>query len=551
MFELRYYQKDMVDEAIIKLEQYDSLLIQLATGGGKTVVFSSIIKRLIENDKNKIVVVCHRDELIHQTIETLNSFGILCGEVTAKQKKIRNDLRVYVCMVETLYIRLNKNNSFITDCSHLFIDECHIGSFTKIFKQLEGCKRIGFTATPIINKRNTIYKCQYCEKIHDTRIECCYNEKAEKWSVPVTMSQMYDGFIPGIPIKTLIDEGALVGEVIFSYNYYENLEAKENYDFDENEIAEESTKHDLDVLAEYEEKLLGKKTMIFTASTKQNLSLVDVFSEKGYDIKSYDSVNNDTSERSKILEWYRNTQEGILVSTGTFTTGFDDKEVEAIILNRPTKSLSLFHQIVGRGGRVSNKIYKPFFTLIDLGGNIKRFKGYGWSENIDWGNIFYNGLVPAKKKKEILIQCEKCAYNWIGNASDECPDCTYKNQPQQRVVQPKLFEDEPERATTKTTAVSIVPIPNGKKIAEFVKRTTDNKNDYYNILIDRYIDLWKLNRVTSDIYEKRCKTGYLEQRIQEYLEKNYGYVNMLTNGVPRTYHYLHDKIKSKLEACYK
>ena len=58
--------------------------------------------------------------------------------------------------------------------------------------------------------------------------------------------------------------------MVFSYDYYSELESKGNDDFDENEIAEESAKHDLDVLAEYEEKVLGKKTMIFTAS-KQNI----------------------------------------------------------------------------------------------------------------------------------------------------------------------------------------------------------------------------------------------------------------------------------------
>jgi len=536
----------MITSIFEQLQLYDSVLCQSATGSGKTVIMSEFIRRWLElNPDKQVLISVHRDELVSQTSDTLANFGILNEKITAKSKN-NFSTRVYVGMTQTIWSR-----KISLPIGLLVIDEAHEGIHTKSFSLFNNAKRVAFTATPLVNKRLTIYRCQYCSKEHESRVECCYNDKVEKWSVPVTMSQTYQGFIPGVPIKTLIDEGALVGEVIFSYNYYENLEAKENDDFDENEIAEESTKHDLDVLAEYEEKILGKKTMIFTASTKQNLSLVDVFSQKGYDIKSYDSVNNDSSERSKILDWYRNTQEGILVSTGTFTTGFDDKEVEAIILNRPTKSLSLLHQIIGRGGRVSNKIYKPFFTLIDLGGNIQRFKGYGWSENIDWSKIFYEGLIPAKKKKEILIQCEKCAYNWIGNNSDDCPDCGYKNQPKTRVIQPKLFgEDEPVRVTAKTTAVSVVPIPNGKKIAEFVKRTTDNKNDYYNILIERYVDLWKLNRVTCDIYEKRLQTGYLGQRIQEYLEKNYGYVNMLTHGVPRTYIYLHDKIKSKLQACY-
>lgn len=535
-----YYQEDMITSIFDKLSTFNSVLCQSATGSGKTVIMSEFIRRWLEKNDGIVLISVHRDELVDQTSDTLAGLGILNERITAKSKNMFL-ARVFVGMTQTIWAR--KINLEIA--LHI-VDEAHEQVHLKTFELFPSCKRVAFTATPVINKRVTVYKCPYCEKEHETRVECCYNEKVDKWSMPVTMSQQYESFIKGVPIKTLIDEGHLVDEFIYSYDYYKDLEAKENDDYDENEIAAESAKHDLDVLVEYEEKLLGKKTMIFTASTKQNLSLVSVFSEKGYDIKSYDSVNNDVSERKKIVNWYKGNQSAILVSTGTFTTGFDDKEVEAIIINRPTKSLSLWHQIVGRGGRVSNKIYKPFFTVIDLGGNVERLGK--WSDEVDWENIFYNGVSPAKKKKEILIQCERCAFNWIGNMSDNCPECDHKNTPP--TVIRNSQKEEVSVSGKKTQAISVVPIPNGKKIAEFVKRTTDSKNDYFKILIDRYVDLWKLNRVEPEIYHKRVKTGYLDQRIMEYLQKNYGYVNKLSNGVPRTYNYLANKIKDKLKACY-
>jgi len=537
-----YYQEDMIVSIFESLLIYNSVLCQSATGSGKTVIMSEFIRRWLEKNDAQVLISVHRDELVDQTSDTLAELGIINEKITAKSKNNFNS-RVYVGMTQTIWSRKIKLNIGL----HV-VDEAHEQIHVKTFQLFDGAKRVAFTATPVINKRNTIYKCGYCEKNYESRVECCYNEKVEKWSIPVTMSQTYDSFVKGVPIKTLIDEGHLVDEVIFSYDYYSELEAKENDDYDENDIAEESAKHDLDVLEEYKEKALGKKTMIFTASTKQNLSLVDVFSAEGFNIRSYDSVNNDVSDRKKITSWYKENQDGILVSTGTFTTGFDDKDVEVIIINRPTKSLSLWHQIVGRGGRVSKNIYKPFFTVIDLGGNVKRLGK--WSDNVDWENIFYNGVNPAKKKKEILIQCEKCAYNWIGNNSDECPDCGYKNQPQVRIISSRVNEEDQERSDKKTMAISTVPIPNGKKIAEFVKRTTDSKNDYFRIIIDRYVDLWKLNGVTRDIYLKRIETGYLETRIMEYLRKNYGYVNQLSNGVPRTYDYLLNKIKDKLANCF-
>ena len=102
---------------------------------------------------------------------------------------------------------------------------------------------------------------------------------------------------------------------------------------------------------EYLDKAKGKKTMIFTASTKQNISLLETF--KDFQVRSYDTVNENEYNREEVVDWFRATEGAILISTGTFTTGFDVKEVECIIVNRPIQSLSLWLQIVGRGNYLS------------------------------------------------------------------------------------------------------------------------------------------------------------------------------------------------------
>lgn len=541
--ELRYYQKETNINLFEKLKTNNSVLVQSATGSGKTVIMCDFISNWIkENPNKKVLVSVHREELVKQTSFTLAKFGILNQQITSKSKPDFNE-NVFVGMTQTIYSR--KIN---LDIGLLIADEAHEQIHVKTFNLFPNSKRVGFTATPILNKRVTYYKCDICEKKSDTRDNCCYNDKMDKYSAPVTLSETYEDIIVGIPIKKLIEEGSLINEIVFDYNYYNELEAKENDDYDENEIAEESAKHDENVLQEYEEKAKGKKTMIFTASTKQNLSIVSTFND--YNIRSYDSVNNESKEREEIVNWFKDTEGAILVSTGTFTTGFDVKEVECIIINRPTKSLSLWLQIVGRGARPSDKIFKDNFIVIDLGGNVARLGR--WSDEYDWKNIFFNGLIPIKKKKEVIVQCEKCAYNWLGSNSDNCPDCGHKNQPQKNMALSigNSESDELERTDKKTSSTSIIPIPDGRKIAEFVRRTTNNKNDYFKIIIDRYVDLWKLNRVSKDVYLKRVQSGYLITRIKQYLQKNYGFVNILSEGVPRTYEYLINKIKEKLKACF-
>lgn len=542
--QLRYYQSDMINSLFEELQTHDSILCQSATGSGKTVIMAFFIKEWLDrNPGRKVLVSVHRDELVQQTSDTLARLGILNDKITSKSKPDFSN-RVFVGMTQTIHSRKIKLNIGL-----FIVDEAHEQVHVKTFHLFDNAKRVGFTATPNLNKRITFYKCDHCEKKFNTREICCYNDHAEKWSAPVTMSETYSTIITGVPIKTLIEEGSLIDEIIFDYNFYDQLKSKGDDDFDENEIAEESAKHDQNVLEEYIEKSLGKKTMIFTASTKQNLLLVETFTNAGYLIQSYDSVNNDTSDRKGVVDWFRNTEGAILVSTGTFTTGFDVKEVECIIINRPTQSLSLWLQIVGRGARPSDIIFKDHFIVIDLGGNVGRLGK--WSDEIDWEDIFYNGRIKAKKKKETLIQCEKCAYNWIGSQKDECPDCGHVNTVQLRQV-PKGGQEESELEITqkRTVALQEIPMPNGKKIAEFVNRTTADKKDYYRILIDRYVDLWKLYRVTKEVYLKRVETGYLYKKIDEYLKKNYGYVNMIKNGVPRTYKYLSEKIESRLKSIF-
>ena len=84
------------------------------------------------------------------------------------------------------------------------------------------------------------------------------------------------------------------------------------------------------------------------------------------------------------MEWFKVTKGAVLTSVGILTTGFDEPTVETIILNRATRSLTLYHQMIGRGSRKLED--KSQFQVIDLGNNVRRF-GY-WQDYIDWQDAF-------------------------------------------------------------------------------------------------------------------------------------------------------------------
>jgi len=137
------------------------------------------------------------------------------------------------------------------------------------------------------------------------------------------------------------------------------------------------------LLSAYREKCVGKKTLIFNNGIATSHYVYASFREAGYAIKHLDHTHTG-KERKEILQWFREKPDAILTSVSILTTGFDEPSLECIILNRATKSLTLYFQMIGRGSRVFKE--KRDFSVIDLGNNLNRF-GL-WDAPIDWASIF-------------------------------------------------------------------------------------------------------------------------------------------------------------------
>src|SRR5690606_22717242 len=106
--------------------------------------------------------------------------------------------------------------------------------------------------------------------------------------------------------------------------------------------------------------------------------------------------------RAEILKWLKKTRGAILTSVSILTTGFDEPTVQTVILNRATNSLTLYHQMIGRGARRLPK--KQKFTIIDLGNNTDRFGE--WNAPLDWQAVFenpeaYNESIKCKTSYEM------------------------------------------------------------------------------------------------------------------------------------------------------
>jgi len=355
------YQERDINKIFSRLEEFSenyNLLYQLPTGGGKTVIFSEIVRRYIETTQKKVVVLTHRIELCGQTSKMLTEFHVKNKVINSTVKKLhdQNEYMCFVAMVETLNNRLNDDQLELDDIGMVIIDEAHYNSFRKLFKFFENCFILGVTATPLSS------------------------------NMKLPMKDNYNELIVGDTINSLIGQGFLAQPVTYTYDVgLGALKIGMNGDYTVKSSEELYTNMMMQdkLLHAYEERNKGKKTLIFNNGINTSVYVYDTFKRAGYPIRHLDNTNS-KQERAEILEWFKVTPDAILTSVSILTTGFDEPTVESIILNRATKSLTLYFQMIGRGSRILP--VKKEFSIIDLGNNTARF-GL-WNSDVDWQSIF-------------------------------------------------------------------------------------------------------------------------------------------------------------------
>jgi superfamily II DNA or RNA helicase len=535
-------QQKSINEIFTEFQTKERLLFQLPTGGGKTAVFSFIAKRFIKEYQKKILVLAHREELINQTLNTLRDIGVSCESVFASKKSLKHNANAYVGMIQTLKNRLKNNPLFVKGIGLIIIDEAHLDLHKEVFVYFPTAKILAVTATPSSLKKINFTRCHRCKKEHETITECC-NYETYEYTRKFSYSEIYEHIILGQSISQLILNDRLVRDLNYQIggcNRSEFLIDSKTGDYDTKST--DAYFKQPNVVKNYEAICKGEKTIVFNSSTSTNLATFESFIDAGYEnVRMLDSVNTKQSERKPILKWFKETPGAILLNCGVLTAGFDEPTIQAVIINRATLSLSLWLQMVGRGGRKCETIYKPHFKVIDLGGNIETHGK--WSDEIDWQGIFYSSNENPKPKREALDQtkqCTNCGMIYVKNEIT-CPNCDYE-------------EPKKEKAITDEVAVLVdeIPLPNGKKILDYCTRIGKDKNFAWTILINQILDLFIRHEVTFGTFKRTEKNGKFEQSMRNIIKEPYSRIqgSELEGTNLRTKAYIINKIKNKLEKYY-
>lgn len=524
--QLRPYQEQLYVEAQKKLqdELITSICIYLPTGGGKSVV----IGKFAEDLEGRTLVLTHRTEILKQNYEWLNSGAVL----TATENTLRYDSRVVIGMVETVYARIQKyGEKYLGDFDNIILDEVHVLTFQKVFEKFSYKKLIGFTGTPVINKKKY------------------FTVDGVEFVTEYTLSELFDDLVQVIDTQDLIDLGYLVQDynIVLQLPDFDKLkESNSNPDgYTTNSLNDVyANSASLKILNQAISKhCKGKKTIIFNATTKVNKYVYEHLKKYGLNVKMYDSVNKTEETRKDVVEWFQNQREAILINTNVFTTGFNVTDVEVIIVNRATKSLSLWIQMVGRGSRTTNKIYKDHFTVIDLGQNIHE---HGiWSIKRNWKDYFYPPPPKPKKKMDLLDvwECSYCgAFNVKGLTT--CQNCnSLKSDVEIRQGKSKKLKDGELKRIGK------IPLPSGKKIVDYTLSLGENANFAFKLAERRIVELFIHYQVTKEFYEKN-REPFIKRVKEIYRPIYFSIINSDLDGANKTLNKQYERINKKIDKMY-
>lgn len=397
--ELYPYQEEAIQQIFEGLKspgEQKNILFQLPTGGGKTIIFSEIARRFIEKNQKNVLILTHRVELCAQTSKALSEIEVRNKIIDRDVKEIpdHNKYDCYVAMVETLNNRLSENENYLKNIGLVIIDEAHYNSFRKLFKFFENANMLGVTATPLSSNRN------------------------------LPLNENYGNLIVGHSIASLIDDQYLSAATTYTFNVnLRSLKVGPDGDYTVSSLDRLYSLYSMQdrLLAAYDERAKGKKTLIFNSGIATSIRVFELFKNAGFPIRHLDSTFS-PKDRFDTLDWFRNTPQAILTSVGILTTGFDEPSVEAIVLNRATRSLTLYHQMIGRGSRVTKT--KKKFVIIDLGNNVQRL-GL-WQDFINWDEIF---RFPEKYFERIQERDENLLIDYQYERSVALKELFSKNGP--------------------------------------------------------------------------------------------------------------------------
>ena len=357
MYKLREYQQQASDRAVnfFNSKTNKNSIIVLPTGSGKSLVIADIANRL---DGHTLVFQPSK-EILEQNFNKLCSYGILDCSVYSASFNSKHISRITFATIGSV----RNNPELFSHFKNIIVDECHLVNpkegMYKTFFEVLNCKILGLTATP-------------------------YRLSSSSFGAMLkfltrTRPHVFSEVLYHVQISTLLDMGFLSKLDYYSMKPIEWNEANlftnsTGADYTDKSVIAEYKRIDFySYLIEIVNRLMNPKQ----GGKRKGILVFTRFLEEAERLTKHIAgcqiVSGDTSkkEREQLLSDFKAGLIPVIANVGVLTTGFDYPELDTIVMARPTMSLALYYQIVGRAIRPHPN--KESGWIIDLCGNIERF----------------------------------------------------------------------------------------------------------------------------------------------------------------------------------
>ena len=338
MLQLREYQRQAVDAVFREWESVPSTLVVAPTGCGKTILMCEIVRRVFPR---RTMILAHREELIFQAQDKVERFSGVPADIEMADHRAEEDQvfyarpRVVVSSIQTQNAggdgmgRMGKFDPW--RFGFLIIDEAHHAtakSYRRVidyYRQNEDLRVLGVTATP--------------DRADEEALGQIYDTVAFDYEI---LDAINDGFLVPIQQRMVEVERLDFSKIETTAGDLNGAQLARVMEF-------EAVLHQ--VVTPTVEIAGDRRTLVFASSVAHAERMADIFNRHRPDRAGWICGKTPKDERRRALRDFADGRLQFMVNVGCLTEGFDDPGVELIAVGRPTKSRSLYAQMVGRGTR--------------------------------------------------------------------------------------------------------------------------------------------------------------------------------------------------------
>lgn len=393
---LRPHQKEAKEKILAAWDEVDAVMLQMPTGTGKTFLFTSLIKDIINHYKAthttlNILVVAHRTELLDQISASLHKYDIPHGFIQGSREQ-HLWKRVQVASIFSILTSRNEVNVRRKNFDYIIIDEAHhslADTYKLLFETFPEAKKLGVTATPW----------RFNHEPFTSLYQTLITTPQVPWFIKEGLLADFDyvSIKPDSSIQQLVNSTGVsaTGDFVGS----------------ELDVAFNNQRIRSKVYDSYKKFADGRKGIIYAINKEHAANLAALYSMKGVNAVAID-CDTPKEERKMLIEEFKRGSIKVLVNVEIFTEGFDCPDVSFIQLARPTRSLALYLQQVGRGLRVVSD--KERTIIID---NVGLYNYFGLPDaNRKWHHHFegkedFEEIEKKEKSRDIKTEIVERSYD--------------------------------------------------------------------------------------------------------------------------------------------